>query len=145
MKKTLTFRHVYPTDPDRLFELVTDLDTLEAVTRPWMRFDHLPSGPVHEGQVIDVDLSLFGLLPARPYRMVVTKCTDAGHQMTSDETGMGTHLVHRLEVHPCAQGAELVDIIEVESGWAAPIVTLWLCLTHHWRHHIRMRLVRSSK
>ncbi|WP_157770130.1 hypothetical protein [Ruegeria marisrubri] len=143
MKRTLTFRHVYPVDPDRLFELVTDLDTLEAVTKPWMRFDHLPSGPVREGQVIDVDMSLFGLFPARPYKIVVTKCAGSQHVMTSDETGMGSHLVHMLEVHPSGEGsAELVDRIEVEAGWAAPLVAMWLWLTHRWRHHVRLRLLR---
>ncbi|TMV08872.1 hypothetical protein FGK63_07060 [Ruegeria sediminis] len=144
MIRKLTFRHVYPADPDRLFELVTDLDTLEAVTRPWMRFHHLPSGPVREGQVIDVDMSLFGFLPARPYKMVVTRCTGAEHQMTSDETGYGTHLVHRLEVRPGKDGrSELIDTIEIEAGWMTPLIALWLRLTHRWRHHVRLRLLRA--
>ena len=98
-----------------------------------------------EGQVIDVDMSLFGLFPARPYKIVVTKCAGTQHVMTSDETSMGSHLVHMLEVRPSGEGASvLVDRIEVEAGWAAPLVAMWLWLTHHWRHHVRLRLLRRQ-
>jgi len=64
----------YPVDADTLFALASDLDALDAVSKPFVVFDHLPSGPIRAGQVIDVDVSIFGLLPSQPYRMHVVEC-----------------------------------------------------------------------
>ncbi|MCE8524445.1 SRPBCC family protein [Ruegeria pomeroyi] len=145
MRRTLLLDHIYDADPDRLFGLVTDLDTLDAVIHPWMRLDHLPSGPVHQGQVIDVDLSMLGLFPSQPYRMEVTLFDAATRRMVSEESGHGLRrLVHELQVLPAGAGARLVDRIEVEAGWAAPFLLFWLRITHAWRHHVRKRLLRTQ-
>jgi len=145
MPRTLTFEHRYPVDPDRLFALVTDLDTLEAVTKPWVQFDHLPSGPVHTGQVIDVAISVFGVFPPMPYRMRVVVCDPETRRMTSDEDGIGVHrLLHHLEVHPDPQGARLMDRIEIDAGWSTPLVALWAWCIYRWRHHVRLRLLRNG-
>lgn len=142
MTRVLTFEHRYPVGPDRLFRLVTDLDTLDAVTKPWVQFHHLPSGPVHSGQVIDVAMSLFGLLPVRPYRMRVVLCDSRTRRMRSEEDGMGIHkLTHELSVTGDAQGAKLLDRIEIDAGWKTPCVALWAWVIYRWRHHIRLRLL----
>ncbi|MCV2890629.1 SRPBCC family protein [Ruegeria aquimaris] len=146
MRRRLTLEHTYDTDPDRLFRLVTDLDTLDAVIQPWMRLDHLPSGQVRQGQIIDVDLSLLGLFPSQPYRMEVTLFDAAARRMTSEEIGHGMRrMVHELEVRPQGGRARLIDRIEIEAaGPMAPLILFWLRITHHWRHHIRKRLLKSQ-
>lgn len=142
MSRILAFEHSYPVSPGRLFELVTDLDTLEAVTRPWVQFHHLPSGLVHEGQVIDVALSAFGVFPVRPYRMRVVKCDPVARIMRSEEDGMGIHkLTHELHVLPENGGARLVDHIEIDAGWLTPLVTMWAHIIYRRRHPIRLRLL----
>jgi hypothetical protein len=148
MVRVLTFEHRYPVPPDRLFGLVTDLDTLDAVTRPWVRFEHLPSGPVREGQIIDVAVSLFGLLPMRPYRMRVVLCDPAARLMTSEEDGLGVNkLIHALEVVPGAQpGTSLLkDRIEIDAGWKTALVSIWAWIIYRWRHHIRLRLLTANQ
>ncbi|WP_425043777.1 SRPBCC family protein [Primorskyibacter sp. S87] len=146
MTRTLILEHTYPADPDRLFDLVTDLDTLDAVTRPWLLFEHLPSGQVHTGQVFDVGISLFGILPERPYRMEVTLCDTEARCMVSEENGFSVRkLVHRLEVQPDPAGALLTDRIEIDAGWFTHAVAGWIRLTHVWRHRIRLKLLRQQR
>ncbi|UWQ89928.1 hypothetical protein QEZ52_14205 [Aliisedimentitalea scapharcae] len=145
MPRTLTFEHRYPVDPDRLFALVTDLDTLDAVTKPWVQFDHLPSGPVQAGQVIDVAISVFGIFPRMPYRMRVVSCDPKTRCMTSDEDGFGVHrLVHSLQVHPDPLGSRLLDRIEIDAGWSTPLVAAWAWVIYRWRHHVRLRLLQTG-
>ncbi|MEY8841675.1 hypothetical protein AB9K41_21825 [Cribrihabitans sp. XS_ASV171] len=145
MRKVLTLQNSYPVPPDRLFDLVTDLDTLEAVARPWVRFHHLPSGPVREGQVIDIDLSLFGVLPAQAYKMVVTRMDRDARCMVSEERGAGVRkLVHVLQVAAGPGGGSILsDRIEIEAGWAMPFVSGFVWITHRWRHPVRRRLLRD--
>ncbi|MBE1284796.1 MAG: hypothetical protein GJ676_15910 [Rhodobacteraceae bacterium] len=147
MPRTLTFEQNYPVDPDRLFDLVIDLDTLDAVTKPWVQFDHLPSGPVRAGQVIDVAMSLFGLWPRQPYTMRVTECDPETRRMATLEEGMGvTRLFHELEVRDAGDGTSvLLDRVEIEAGWKTSLVAVSAWLLYRWRHHIRMRLLDAAQ
>ncbi len=147
MTRVLRFEHRYPVPPDRLFALVTDLDTLDAVTRPWVKFEHLPSGPVHQGQVIDVAVSMLGLLPMRPYRMRVAQCDPAARCMTTQEDGLGVRrLTHVLQVVEGEQPGVSVlrDRIEIDAGWKTPLVGIWAWIIYRWRHHIRLRLLKAG-
>lgn len=144
MTRTLTFKQHYPVDPDRLFDLVSDLDTLDAVSHPWIQFHHLPSGPVRTGQVIDVAISFLGVLPARPYRMCVALCDPATRHMQTREDGVGIYrLVHDLRVDPDGSGARLLDRIEIDAGWKSGLFTVLAWGLYRWRHHLRLRLLKG--
>lgn len=144
MRTSLTLTHDYSVGPDRLFDLVTDLDTLDAVTKPWVQIHHLPSGPVHGGQVIDVALSVLGILPARPYKIRILCCDAAARQMQSEETGLGVRLLHRVEVLPVAAGARLIDRIDIDAGWRTPLVAAFVRASYRWRHRKRLGLLRDG-
>ncbi len=144
MHKKLTFENSYPVSADRLFALVSDLDTLEAVSKPWVQFHHLPSGQVHTGQKLDVALSLFGLLPVRPYRMHVVSCDTVTRRLRSEEDGMGVHkLTHEVEVNEDGEASVLIDRVDIDAGWLTPIVTVYAWIIYRWRHHIRLRLLQA--
>jgi len=145
MPRTLTFEHRYPVSADRLFDLVSDLDTLHAVTQPWIQFHHLPSGPVHTGQVVDVAISVLGLLPVRPYRMRVTQCDRAAWRMQTQEDGIGVHrLIHDLQVYPDGSEARLLDRIDIDAGWKTPLFAILAWGLYRWRHHVRLRLLMAD-
>lgn len=143
MRTTLTFEHSYPVDPDRLFALTRDLDTLEAVTKPFVQFDHLPSGPVEAGQVVDVAVSIFGVFPGQPWRMRIVVCDAETRRLTSEEDGMGVdRLLHEIEVREDHEGARLVDRILIEAGWwLLPLAAGWAWIMYRWRHRARLRLL----
>ncbi|MFK7755205.1 MAG: SRPBCC family protein [Sedimentitalea sp.] len=140
--KTLRLEAYYPVDADRLFALASDLDALEAVTRPWIQFDHLPSGQVKTGQVIDVAVSLLGVFPPQPYRMRVVRCDEVLRLLRSEEEGMGVaRFVHVVTVTPEGTGAKLVDLIEIDAGWKTWIVWLWARFLYGRRHKKRLALL----
>ncbi|WP_424986128.1 SRPBCC family protein [Microbulbifer sp. S227A] len=142
MVRRLTFKHSYPVDADRLFAMAIDLDVLEAVSRPWLRFDHLPSGPAQVGQHIDVALSPLGVLPAQPYTMHVVTCDRAARLLRSEEHGMGiTRLVHELQVEPAGTGALQVDRVEIDAGWRSGLVALWVRTLYRRRHRAMRQLL----
>ncbi len=145
MHKKLKFEHRYSVDADRLFALVSDLDTLDAVSRPWVQIHHLPSGHVHTGQTIDVALSVFGVFPLRPYRMHVVDCDPVRRCIRSEEDGMGVHrLTHDIEVVQDAGESVLIDRIDIDAGWLTPIVAIYARIIYNWRHHIRVRLLEAG-
>lgn len=145
MVRRLTFRHRYPVDADRLFAMAIDLDVLEAVSRPWVQFDHLPSGSAQIGQRIDVALSLLGVLPAQPYSMHVVTCDTDARLLRSEEHGMGiVRLVHELKVEPVDGGAFQIDQVEIDAGWRTGMAAFWVRNIYRWRHRILRRLLDSG-
>lgn len=142
MRRTLTFRHCYAVDADRLFALVSDLDTLDAISGPWLRFHHLPSGPVAEGQVIDVGISVLCLFPERPYRIQVVTLDPMARKLTSEESGLGIRrLVHAVEVRPDGRHSVLLERIDVNAGALTPAIAAFARIAHKWRHFRRRSLL----
>lgn len=142
MGRTVRLTHEYPVDADRLWALATDLDALAGVSGRLVRFEGLPSGHCRTGQVIDLRVSLFGLLPWRPYRMRVISCDDAARRLVSEEEGMGVALWrHRLSVDATEAGARLTDEIEIEAGWKTPLVARWARMLYARRDAPRRRML----
>jgi hypothetical protein len=142
MSKPIVLDHTYPVTPDRLFAMICDLDALDAVSRPMVLFDHLPSGLVRTGQVVDVAVSVFGVLPSRPYRFRVIKCDPKARILRFQEDGFGVNrLIHEAVVTPEGTNARLVDHIDIEAGWKTPVLRVWMWMLFRWRHYKRTRLL----
>ncbi|MCV6585851.1 MAG: hypothetical protein OIF47_09980 [Marinibacterium sp.] len=145
MPWTLNVSHRYPVSADALFQAVADLDQLDHVNRPLLQFDHLPSGPVRRGQVIEVAVSLFGLFPGAPYRMRISECDAQTRVISTVEEGFGVSRVdHRIEVQPAGAGAELIERLSFAAGWRGPVIWLWLHALFVVRHYRRLRFLRRS-
>lgn len=142
--KTVRLRHVYAHPPEQVWRVATDLDCLKEAVKGLLSFEGLPSGAIHKGQVIDVKVSMFGILPAQPYRMTLTEFDDAGFMFVSQEQGMGVERwQHTLRVLPQAQGAELIDEIEIEAGWRTPMIAAWARFMYKRRHQPRLRMLAA--
>ncbi|MDK3071908.1 hypothetical protein QO034_02185 [Sedimentitalea sp. JM2-8] len=145
MRRTLTFRHGYAVDADRLFALVSDLDTLDAISGPWLRFLHLPSGPVVQGQVIDVGVSVFCLFPERPYRMQVVVFDPVARKLRSEESGLGIRkMVHGVQARPDGRHSVLLEHIDIDAGSLTPVVAAFVWIAHKWRHYRRRSLLAND-
>ena len=59
----------YEASAERLRALATDYDALAEVSGRYVNFRGLPSGRGRAGQVLEVEVSLFGRLPWQPYQM----------------------------------------------------------------------------
>ena len=110
--------------------------------RGLLSFEGLPEGSLHGGQVVDVKVSMFGGLPAQPYRMELIAFDPKNLTFTSKEVGMGVkHWQHRLRIVPHANGAELIDENEIEAGWRTGMIAAWARFMYARRHGPRVRML----
>lgn len=140
--KTVRLSHVYDHPPQAVWDVATDFDCLKEAMRGLITFKGMPSGTIHKGQVINVEVSMFGLLPYQPYRMELVELDPVARHFKSDEQGMGVdHWQHSLRVLPHARGAELVDEIEIEAGWRTSVVCAWARYMYKRRHKPRLEML----
>ena len=140
--KTVTLQHNYDAPAKDLWALATDLDALQEVMDGIVAFEGLPEGRVHEGQVLSVNVSLFGKLPAQPYVMEVLECNDRAMIMRSSEKGAGVKSwCHTLRVEATPSGSRLHDHIEIDAGWMTWAFALWARFLYRKRHAPRVRML----
>ena len=127
--------HIYDHSPEAVWTVAIDLDCLKEAVRGVLVFEGMPSGAITQGQVLDVTVSMFGLLPAQPYRMEVVAFDASALCFQSNEQGMGVqHWLHSLRIVPHVRGAELIDEIEIEVGWCTPLIAAWARFMYKRRH-----------
>ncbi|OJI94218.1 polyketide cyclase/dehydrase/lipid transport protein [Planktotalea frisia] len=140
--KTVRLSHIYEHTPRDVWRVATDLECLQEAVRGLLSFEGMPKGVIHQGQVVDVKVSMFGILPAQPYRMELIEFDDAEMRFKSNEVGMGVeHWQHSLRIVPHAQGAELHDEIEIEAGWRTPLIAVWARFMYKRRHKPRQKML----
>lgn len=143
--QTVTLTHDYPVASEALWQIVTDYAALATVMEGIVSFEGLPAGRTKTGQVCDVQVSLFGKLPAQPYRMEVLECDDARHVLRSCEKGAGVKSWrHTLTLEQTPQGCRLTDRIEIEAGLLTPLFALWARYLYRARHKPRLRLLKEG-
>ncbi|MEO1686549.1 MAG: SRPBCC family protein [Pseudomonadota bacterium] len=132
--------HDYPVSTDRLWDVVTDYDALAKIMRGWARFRGLPEGRVQAGQGVDAAVSLFGLLPARPWRMEIQHLDPEARRLRSREAGLGARAwIHEIAVDPCPAGARLTDRVTVDAGWRTPVYAVFARAMLRGRHGPRCK------
>ena len=67
--KTVFLSHIYAHSSEDVWRVGTDFGCLQEAVRGLLSFEGLPEGSLHKGQVVDVKVSMFGVLPAQSYRM----------------------------------------------------------------------------
>lgn len=144
--RTVSLVHHYTFEPDRLWQLVVDLDALAEVMKGLATFAGLPEGRIHEGQRIDVRVSLFGLFPSRPYSMHVVRCDDEAMSFRSQERGSGIRVwQHDLRVVGTDDGCRLEERVVIDAGPLTWIAFLWARYLYTARHKARLRLLRNGR
>lgn len=141
--RTVYLSHVYDTSPSAVWRVATDLDCLQRAVRGVLLFEGMPSCAIAQGQIIDVTVSMFGVLPAQPYRMEVIAFDEDTLTFTSREKGMGVeHFQHNLRIVPHPRGAELIDEVEIEAGWRTPMIAAWVRFMYKRRHKPRLEMLK---
>ena len=143
--RVVTLSHDYPYPPEMVWNIATDFAALEEVMKGRIAFSGLPEGRTRTGQIIDVGVSLFGVLPEQPYRMEVLECDDEAMVLRSSELGAGVKKWdHTLTVTPLENGARLSDRIEIEAGHLTPLFAAWAKYVYKSRHAPRLRLLAGN-
>ncbi|TRW97511.1 hypothetical protein FNJ84_08365 [Paracoccus sp. M683] len=138
--------HDYDVSPDRLRMLVTDFGALAETMQGRARLYGLPSGRLQQGQVLDVQISLFGVMPRRPYRIEVLECDDRLRHLRSSKNGMGVRRRdHRVRVLDLPQDSRLHDRIELDAGWRTALFAAWVRRMYRARHKPRLRMLAEGR
>ncbi len=146
MPKTIELTHSYNSPADKVWALLTDFDALAEVCKGLVRFEGLPSGRVHEGQKLEVGVSLFGKLPKQPYAMEVVRLDDVSRHLTSHESGAGVKSwKHTMDLHETRTGCILEEKIEIDAGLLTPLFAAWARFLYKSRHAPRLKLLREGR
>ncbi len=144
--KTVILEHQYAAPARDVWALARDLDALTEIMNGLVTFEGMPNGRVFQGQKINVRVSLFGKLPARPYFMEVLECSDDAMILQSFEKGAGVKSWrHRLTVEPHGAGCLLKDVIEIDAGWMSWAFALWAGYLYRKRHEPRVRILTGLR
>ncbi|MDF2231140.1 SRPBCC family protein [Albimonas sp. CAU 1670] len=144
--RVVELRHDYPVSPDRLWAMVTDYEALAESVAGLIAFEGLPEGQVRPGQVVEVQTSLFGRLPPRPYRMEVIEHDAGARRLRSREHGMGVRRwEHEMAVEPIPGGARLNERVEIDAGLATPLFAAWARFMYRARHAPRLRMLEAGR
>lgn len=144
--KTVTVQNDYPVHAARLWALATDYAALQEVMAGLVSFEGLPDGRTRTGQKLEVRVSLFGRLPAQPYRMDVLDCDDLAMVLRSSERGAGVKTwLHTLTVIATETGSRLQDRIEIDARMLTPVFAFWARYLYRARHRPRLRLLESGR
>ncbi|MQQ10463.1 hypothetical protein GFB49_18520 [Epibacterium sp. SM1979] len=126
--------------------MATDYAALSEVMEGLVSFEGLPAGRTQTGQRLEVMVSLFGKLPAQPYRMEVLECDNQRMILRSSERGAGVKTwLHSLKVTKIETGSRLHDRIEIDAGMLTPVFALWARYLYRARHKPRLRLFESGR
>jgi hypothetical protein len=144
MPATVSTSHDYNASPDRVWQVATSWDCLREAVRGLIDYEPLPDEPMHQGQVIKTNVSLFGRLPPFPYVMEVVHFDPEARTFASHEYGGAVKAWnHTLTVAPTPDGARLDDTIEIDAGWLTPIYALWAKFMYARRHKPRLRMLSA--
>ena len=93
MTKTVHLAHHYSSSARQVCKVVTDLDYLEIVTSGLLTFRDLPSGAIHQGQQLKVQVSLLGKMPYQRHDMTVIECDEDDMTSRSNEIGAESQIL----------------------------------------------------
>ncbi|MEP3347496.1 MAG: hypothetical protein ABJN34_08165 [Litoreibacter sp.] len=144
MSKTIHLTHTYPYSAASVWQVATDLDHLRRVTSGKITFRNLPSGSIFEGQMLEVDVSLFGLLPYQPYRMEVRQFDAKAMRFVSSEIGAGVKSwEHTLHVIDHSDHCQIKEHIKIDAGILTPAFCLWAKYLYRSRHLPRLAILKE--
>lgn len=129
----------------KLWKIATDYSALSQLMTGLVRFDGLPSEAVTEGQRLEIEVSLLGLLPTKPYRIDVIECEPEMMIMRTHEHGHGIDLWdHTTAIMKDGDGARWIDFIEIKAGWLTWPASIWARVIYTTRHRRRRRMLRRQ-
>ena len=143
---TVVLHHDYDAAPRDVWAVATDWDCFIRAMEGVAAFRGLPDEPLHEGQRIEAEVSLFGKLPWQPHVMQLERFDPEAMEFQSREASTGVkRWDHHLTVTAHKGGALLTDTIEIEAErfWMTPLFVLWARFVYRRRHAPRLAMLAT--
>jgi len=144
--RTITIVSEYDAPPEQAWPVVISFDALQDVMKSSISYMGLPSGEPHQGQSVEVRLSMWGWLPMGTWSMRIVERDDAAFRMRSAEGGGAVttwdHTI-QLEALPGARTRH-TDTIDIEAGLMTPLYVLYGTRMYTARQRARAQLFKGA-
>ena len=136
----------YEGDADAIFTSALDFAELQAAMRGLATYKGLPDGPIAEGDTVTVDVTIWGIIGQKGYRMHVERLDHANRIVQSRENGDGIRRWdHTLSVQPDGDRVLWTDSILVDAGWRTRFMARFGKYLYARRHRRRNALRIESR
>lgn len=115
--------HVYDAPVEAVWDVALDFQKLAELSAGSVVYRGLPAGRVGQGDVIAFEVSPFGLLPWKPYRVEMIEVDHDAHRFVSLEHGAGVKTWrHTLTLRTEGDATRQIDEIEIDAGVMTPVI-----------------------
>jgi len=122
--------------------------TLSYVTKGLLGFKGFAQFPAvwQEGQTVHTRLLLFGFIPGWKHQLTFERISDLDMELSTCEAGgLNSCWNHDIEVRRLSsEQCHYVDRIDIEAGWATPLVWLYAHLFYRYRQWRWHQLVKET-
>ncbi|WP_308916966.1 hypothetical protein [Jannaschia sp. LMIT008] len=143
----ITVINDYPVGVDALWDNCIDMSAMARTMKGLLRYDGLRHGKAHQGLVLNYDVSLFGLLPARPSRVEFVELDRATLRFRTVETSEGLRAWnHTMQITETPGGSRLSDTVEIEAevAWQTPLFERFARHVYRRRHAPRLAMLTGG-
>jgi hypothetical protein len=134
--------HDYAAPAETVYQVAVDYPTLSELSAGLVHYRGLPEGRMTRGDVVDIEVSTFGLLPWSPYQIEVVELDPAAHRFVTHERGAGIkHWHHDMRIVATETGARQTDSLEIDAGAMTPLIAAFAKHMYRKRHGPRQRLL----
>lgn len=142
MKKAFEIDHDYAAPAERLWEIVSDLDSIQDASGNMLVYYGLPGGQMYKGQSLHARVSVFGVFPPFEWHVDVINLDSQKMFFHTREQGAGmVKLETAVIIQKAGSMARLREIVRVEAGWLTPMLQPIMRLYYRRRHKPRLRLL----
>jgi ligand-binding SRPBCC domain-containing protein len=132
--------------PERVWQMVKKIETLQYVTRGLLGFR--PLGPIPAelaaGDVVRIRLLFFHVIPAWTHEIRIVSVDEPGRRIETAEGGGAVKIWnHVITVEPAGPGhTRYTDAIEIEAGVLTPLVRGYAHAFYRYRQRRWRRLIK---
>lgn len=141
MPVELTVTATYPGDPDTIFSEALNPQEMVRAMEGLAVYDSLPDRAIVEGETLVVDVTIWGIVKNKGYRMFVETVDVPGRLLQSRESGAGVaRWDHTLTVQPGGPGAIWTDRVVIDAGLRSGFMARFGAYMYARRHKYRKAL-----
>jgi hypothetical protein len=123
---TVTVSSEYPVPQEHLWKQLVQSSTLVYITFDMQKFSQADSFPEYwqAGTEVVTDVEIFGIVTVKDYQIKFTKVDEQAGEIHTEESGGSVkkwNHIMRAE-HLTSKSCRYTDIVEIDGGWATPLV-----------------------
>jgi ligand-binding SRPBCC domain-containing protein len=129
-------------DAQNLWDINCNWQYFEKFTQDYVRFKNLPNGNMFKGQNINIEVSMFGITPFKPWQINFIEFDPNNYYFETLENGAGIKKWHHISrIIDTKNGVVLIDEIEIDAGFASWLFAIWALIYYSGRKNPRQKII----